>query len=77
MGQPLIARIEIDRDRCISSGRCVADEPSLFTFDDDELATVIGSAVEHTADRLIRLARNCPGEAITLVDADGEVVSLD
>ncbi len=77
MSQPLIARIEIDQDRCISSGRCVADEPSLFAFDDDELATVIGSASEHAADRLIRLARNCPGEAITLVDDEGQVVSLD
>lgn len=77
MNEPSIARIEIDQDRCISSGRCVADEPDLFAFDDDELATVIGSAADRPATRLIRLARNCPGEAIRLVDADGHEVPLD
>ena len=53
MSEPSITRIEIDQDRCISSGRCVADEPSLFAFDVDELATVVGSVAAHTTDRLI------------------------
>lgn len=72
-----IVRIEIDQDRCISSGRCVADEPGLFAFDSDELATVIGEPTGHTTERLIHLARNCPGEAITLLDADDQTISLD
>jgi len=28
-------RITVDHDVCMSSGKCVADAPDLFRFDDD------------------------------------------
>jgi ferredoxin len=69
--------IRIDQDLCISSGRCVSDEPTVFAFDDDELATVIDAGQSLDSARLIRLARNCPGQAISLRDEHGDVVDLD
>jgi ferredoxin len=67
--------IEIDQDLCISSGKCVSDEPGVFAFDDDELATVVGGAPPLDDARALRLARACPGQAIVLRDADGNVVA--
>ena len=31
-------RIAVDREVCMSSGKCVADAPELFRFDDEEVA---------------------------------------
>lgn len=70
-------RVEIDKANCISSGRCVSDEPAAFRFDDDELAEPTAEASELTRERLVRLARNCPGEAITVYEADGHPIPVD
>jgi ferredoxin len=68
--------VEVDKDRCISSGKCVGDEPRGFRFDEDELAEATPRASELDDARLLRVARNCPGEAIRLFDADGNPVEL-
>jgi len=69
-------RVEINRETCISSGRCVGDAPGAFVFDDDELATV-GDAVSELAEtKLLRIARDCPGEAIIAYGADGVPLQL-
>jgi len=68
--------VSIDRDACISSGNCVADSPSAFDFDDDDIAVVKDGAAELADDRLLRVARNCPAGAIILRDADGHEVDL-
>ena len=67
-------RVEIDQDECMSVGRCVADFPAGFGFDDDELATVLPSVGELTDQQLLRAARNCPSRAIMVFDADGDKV---
>ena len=64
-------RVEIDQDECMSVGRCVADYPAGFGFDDDELATVLSTAGELSDGQILRAARNCPSRAITVFDADG------
>ena len=69
-------RAEIDKERCISSGRCVGDEPSAFRFDADELAETLPGASTMDPQRLIRIARDCPGEAIVLYDDNGDVIAL-
>ena len=70
-------KVEVDQDLCISSGKCVSDLPTVFAFDEDQLATVTGT--DHAIDdvRLLRLARNCPGQAISLRDEHGDLVNLD
>ena len=69
-------RVHIDKDMCVSAGKCVADAPSAFGYDDDELGTVLPGAAELTEERLIRLARQCPGRAIILIDSDENTVSI-
>jgi ferredoxin len=67
-------QVRIQRDECISSGKCVADNPSAFGFDDDDLAVVLPGAESLNDERLIRAARTCPSGAIRLFDdAGGEV----
>ena len=65
----------VDSDLCLGSGSCVADAPQAFAFDDDEgVATTLPGVAELDDDRLRRLARNCPGSAILLVDDEGNEV---
>ena len=64
-------RVTIDQDECMSVGRCVADFPAGFGFDDDELAMVLPSAAGLSDHQLLRAARNCPSRAIAVFDADG------
>ena len=72
-----MGRIEasVDGDVCISSGRCIESAPGYFVFDDDELATVADGAEPPNEAALVRIARACPSEAITL-RRDGEIVEL-
>ena len=64
-------RVTIDQDECMSVGRCVADFPAGFGFDDDELATVLATVGELSDQQLLRAAHNCPSRAIAVFDADG------
>ncbi|CAB4871874.1 unannotated protein [freshwater metagenome] len=70
-------RVEVDQDLCISSGKCISDLPTVFAFDDDQLATVINTDPAIADALLLRLARNCPGQAIILHDENGELINLD
>jgi ferredoxin len=69
-------RAEVEQDICISSGRCVADAPSGFRFDEDEVARAIDGAQALDSTRLVQIARACPSGAITVTDGD-TVVDLD
>jgi ferredoxin len=68
------SRLWIDSDVCMSSGRCVADLPAVFRFDDDEIAELVPDA-ELPADPAVLVAavRNCPAGAIHLVENGREV----
>ncbi|MEY2775546.1 MAG: hypothetical protein RL218_771 [Actinomycetota bacterium] len=67
-------RIVVDKDLCISSGKCVGDGPRVFRFDSQELAEPIADVVDYDREALLKLARNCPGEAITIFDESGEPI---
>lgn len=66
-------RAVVDRDVCISSGRCVADEPEAFRFDAEEIARVAPDASNVPDERLLDVARACPSGAIRLFDGDVEI----
>lgn len=66
-------RIEINIDDCMSSGKCVADYPDAFDFDDEELA-VLKDASALDDEQMLRAARNCPSRAIMLFGEDGSQV---
>jgi len=69
-------RVEIDSDECVSAGKCVADNPSAFGFDHDELATVLPGAAALGDEALLKAARRCPSGAITLFDETGEPIEV-
>ena len=70
-----MARVTIDKDRCVSAGRCIADEPGAFGFDDDELVSLMSGVESLSIERLIVIARRCPGLAIDVFDDDGTAVA--
>jgi ferredoxin len=62
-------RIAVDRRRCISSGYCVMEAPSLFTQDEEGLVVLLNSeppASLHAAARVAEAA--CPAAVITVSD---------
>lgn len=63
-------RIDVDRDVCISSGRCVADAPEYFRFDDDEIAERVPDTGQPSDERILDLARACPSGALVVHDAE-------
>ena len=66
-------RAEVDESICISSGKCVADAPTAFRFDADEISHAIGGASAIDERALIAVARNCPSGAIRVLDGDTTV----
>ena len=73
----MIYRILVQKDLCISSGKCVGDAADLFGFDADELAEPLVDQVDVPLERLLRIARACPGEAISVVDEQGTKITGD
>ncbi len=68
-GSPTLGySVRLDKDVCISSGKCVDAAPAAFQFDDDALAEPVEGAGELPDERLLQLARNCPSGAIELYD---------
>lgn len=72
-GENVGYRIEIDIDECMSSGKCVADYASAFSFDDDELAMLTDTATLSDQD-MVRAGRNCPSRALSVYTEDGTQV---
>jgi ferredoxin len=75
-GAIVALRVEIDRDECLSSGKCVADHPSAFGFDEDDLAVVLPGAADVSDENLKRAARSCPSGAIRLFADDGSEIHV-
>lgn len=60
----------IDRSSCIAQGDCVELVPQVFQLDD--FATVVGTGPD---DLILTAAKECPVEAISIVDSEtGEQV---
>jgi ferredoxin len=69
-------RISVDGDVCMSSGKCVADAPEVFRFDDDEIAELQPDAPSAPDARLLDLARACPAGALLVHDESGEEIDV-
>lgn len=71
-------RISVDAEVCMSSGKCVADAPDVFRFDDDEIAGLCPDAVQPPDARILDLARACPSGALIVTDVDtGEEIDVN
>ncbi len=72
----------LEREDCTMCGTCVETADTLFTFDDDDKATMIGSEREDEVDEIevedmeqYKDAMNsCKGECIEVYDDDGNPV---
>lgn len=68
-------RVVVDRSRCIGTGCCAANAPSVFQLDDEKLSTVIdpeGRTIDQAA--LYAVAKDCPCAAIHLLDETGKAI---
>jgi len=69
-------RVRVDRNGCMSSGRCIAAAPDVFTFDADRLARAAEGETPLALDDALAIARGCPALAIDVLGEDGEPVEL-
>ena len=60
--------VRIDKQGCLSSGRCVGAAPEAFGWDTDHLADVRPGASRLSRERLLEIARDCPSLSITILD---------
>ncbi len=67
MGDAKDLKITVDRDTCIGDGLCCNDAPETFEMDNDQIA-VVKNPVGDDVDTIVEAARNCPVEAIKVVD---------
>ncbi len=65
-------RIHIDRDLCVSFGDCIEAAPTVFEFDDEEIAVFVGEVGTVTREELIDACSSCPVDALTAFDEKGE-----
>ncbi|MFF7453209.1 ferredoxin [Kitasatospora sp. NPDC008115] len=65
-------QVNVERDRCCSSGQCVMTAPEVFEQDDrDGLVTLRRSVVPAELSADVRLAADlCPGGAIAVTGDD-------
>jgi ferredoxin len=59
----------IDRDVCVADGLCSDKAPDVFELD-DEGKPIFKNPDTKWPENLIWIARNCPVEAVTIIDAE-------
>lgn len=61
--------VNVDRDRCVSSGQCVLIAPAVFDQDVDGLVVLLdASPVEAQQEKVREAAHACPTSVITFSD---------
>lgn len=58
-----MAKVTVNKDKCIGCGACTATCPEVFEFDDDGLAKAVKDEVN---DDVKTAAEGCPTEAIEI-----------
>lgn len=71
MNAQATAQIEIDIDRCMGAGQCVFAAPQHFDQDEDTGLVIVlrGNVLDEDRDSVVEAIRECPVQAIKLVDA--------
>ena len=57
-----MAKVEVDKTKCIGCGSCTAIAPEVFEFDDDGLAKAVKQEIN---DDVKTAKESCPTEAIS------------
>ena len=71
--KPSVARIEVDRSKCIGANSCVAVAPGVFALDDKKIAYVVDPTAADEATIMLA-AQSCPVLAILLYDEKGRKI---
>lgn len=58
-----MAKVTVNKDKCIGCGACTAICPEVFEFDDDGLAKAVKDEIN---DDVKMAAEGCPTEAIEI-----------
>ena len=68
-----IAKIHVDREKCIGAASCVAIAPGVFQLDAENKAIIVN---EKGADdeTILLAAQSCPTQAIILFDEEGNQI---
>jgi ferredoxin len=61
-------KIVLDREKCMGDGNCVDLAPETFGIDDDD-KSFVKDAAANWPEYVLKAARTCPADAITLYDA--------
>lgn len=68
-------RVRIDRNLCIGVGTCVANAPTVFEFDREELPVVLDEHGHTVPEHAVwATAKDCPTAAIILEDDQGSIL---
>ena len=62
-------KIEVDRSLCVGDGLCREEAPSTFELDGEDKVVVTDPDGDEP-NYILKAARNCPLEAISLYDVD-------
>ncbi len=66
--------ILIDREACVADKLCSDKAPDVFELDDEQKPIVVNPDTKWP-ENLIWIAKNCPVDAVTIIDAEtGETV---
>jgi ferredoxin len=69
-----VPSVTVDEDLCVGTGDCARIAPLAFVVDEDRNVSVPQPAAAPTDLRLlVQAARQCPTNAIRVVDDDGTV----
>ena len=61
-------RVEVIRERCLSTANCVATAPGFFGLDEEGIATVTAESTGETGEAVRNAVAECPAAALRLVD---------
>ena len=67
-------RVCIDRTLCVGFGDCVTASPEAFALDTDDVVIFL-SPESVNPSQLIRACASCPVDALTVWDADGNMLA--
>ncbi|HBY10317.1 hypothetical protein A2473_01430 [candidate division WWE3 bacterium RIFOXYC2_FULL_42_13] len=66
-----ISKVTVDRNVCIGSANCVVISPDAFELDSEGISVVKPDALKVDEEILLRAAKSCPVQAISVFDEDG------
>ncbi len=69
LGDEIMKKIQVEKERCIGCGACVNIASNTFDFDEEGKSEVLSN--EYLEDEVVQLAiESCPTSAISIIDVE-------